>query len=102
MGASAAGGINQMGENVGQAVNTFIWVAVALCALGGVGAIGYAGKLLLKKSGDRGEDVEWSKIGIAVLGGAFLLSVTLIATLTVETLGGSSSDIGRNVGTIRR
>lgn len=70
---------------------------IFLCALGGVGAIGYMGKLLLKKGGDRGDDVEWSKIGYAALGGAVLLAVSLIAATTVETLGGSANDIGKKI-----
>lgn len=65
--------------------------------MAGVGAIGYAGKLLVKKAGDRGEDVEWSKIGYAVLGGAFFLSVSFVAFQTIETLGGSGSDMGKKI-----
>lgn len=92
--ATAANNIKDLGNSAAIAIT-------ALCMAGGIGAIGYAGKLLLKKSGDRGDDVEWSKIGYAVLGGAFLLSVGFIAMTTVETLGGSSADIGKTVTTIK-
>ena len=82
----AANRIKELGDAV-------IVTITVLCGAGGVGAIGYAGKLLMKKSGDRGDDVEWSKIGYAVLAGAFLLSVAFVAVTTVETLGGSSSNV---------
>lgn len=84
-------------DNVKSFGNTAIGAMIALCAVGGVGAVGYAGKLLLKKSGDRGDDVEWSKIGYAVLGGAFLLSIAFIATSTIETLGGDTSNVNSKV-----
>lgn len=94
---SSGGGWKQVGQNLGDVGNMFIWAIIVLCGVAGVGAIGFAGKLLLKKSGDRGDDVEWSKIGYATLAGAFFLSVTYIATLTVETMGGSQSTMGKSI-----
>ena len=91
----AAEGWLKAANNITALGNAAVIAITVLCAAGGVGAIGYAGKLLMKKAGDRGDDVEWGKIGFAVLAGAFLLSVSFIATTTVETLGGSTSEIGR-------
>lgn len=89
-------------KNVTEFGNSAVLAIVVLCAVGGAGAIGFAGKLLLKKSGERGEDVEWSKIGYATLAGAFLLSVSFVASTTIDTLGGNSaSDIGKSIGTIK-
>lgn len=70
---------------------------VGLCALGGVGAFAYAGKQLLKKSGDRGDDVEWGKIGYAVVAGVFLVAVAFVALQSVETMGGGAGDMGRTI-----
>lgn len=90
-------GWTKMMNNVGDFSMSGTTALIFLCALGGVGAIGYMGKLLLKKGGDRGDDVEWSKVGYAALGGAVLLSVSLVAATTIETMGGSASDIGKKI-----
>ena len=88
---TAAGNITQFG-------NALVTAITVLCAAGGVGAIGFAGKLLLKKSGERGDDVEWSKVGYSTLAGAFLLSVSFIAATTIDTLGGTSAtDMGKTI-----
>jgi hypothetical protein len=94
---SAATGWSNAAGNITEFGTALVTSITVLCAAGGVGAIGYAGKLLMKKSGDQGEQVEWSKIGYATLAGAFLLSVSFIASTTVETLGGTSADIGTTV-----
>lgn len=94
---TSGGGWKGVGNNLGDLGNTMIWAVIVLCGVAGVGAIGFAGKLLLKKAGDRGDDVEWSKIGYATIAGAFFLSVTYIATLTVETMGGSQNTMGKTI-----
>lgn len=91
------GGWITASNNVKSLGDSLVIAMVVLCAVGGVGAIAFAGKLLLKKAGERGEDVEMSKVGYAILGGAFLLSVSYIASTSVETLGGSSADIGKSI-----
>ena len=100
-GDASAAGWNQAATNIGDLGKTLVDSMVVLCGVGGVGAIGYAGKLLMKKSGERGEDVEWSKIGYATLAGAFLLSVSFIALNTVSTLGGDQSSIGAKINISR-
>lgn len=96
-GTAHAVGWTAAATNITEFGNALVLAIVVLCAAGGVGAIGYAGKLLLKKSGERGDDVEWSKIGYATLAGAFLLSVAFIAGTTVETLGGDKDKIGETI-----
>lgn len=98
--ANAAGWLTAA-TNISDFGTAAVKAIVILCAVGGVGAIGFAGKLLLKKAGERGDDVEWSKVGYAVLGGVFLLSISYVASTTVETLGGSSTDIGKTVNITR-
>jgi len=95
--AQSSGGWSRALNGVGDAAQVGITVLVILCALAGVGAVGYGGKLLLKKSGERGDDVEWGKIGLAVVAGAFFLSISYIAVMTVETMGGSAADIGKKI-----
>lgn len=90
------GSVNKIGE-FGQAV---INALIILCAVGGVGAFAYAGKLLLKKGGDRGDDVEWSKIGYSALAGVFLMAISWVALNSIETMGGGEGDIGKKI-TIR-
>jgi uncharacterized membrane protein YwzB len=84
-------------RNVGTLAQVAITTLIGLCALAGIGAFAYAGKLLLKKGGDRGDDVEWSKIGYATVAGVFLVAISWVALQSVETLGGSASDIGRGI-----
>lgn len=98
----AQAGWEKAATQVTSLANVVVVTITVLCAAGGIGAIGYAGKLLMKKAGDRGEDVEWSKIGYAVLAGAFLLSVSFVATTTVETLGGTKDSIGTVIKPIGR
>lgn len=74
-----------------------VTLLTGLCALAGVGAFAFAGKQLLKKGGDRGDDIEWSKIGYAVLAGVFLIAVAWVALQSVETMGGAGSDMGKAI-----
>lgn len=100
-GSAHAVGWTTAANNISDLGTAAVTAIVILCAAGGVGAIGFAGKLLLKKGGERGDDVEWSKVGYATLAGAFLLSISYIATTTVETLGGNSAEIGKSVNIAR-
>ena len=83
--------------NITTLTQGLVTAVVALCALAGVGAFAFAGKQLLKKSGDRGDDVEWAKIGYAVLAGVFLVAVAYVALQSVETMGGSAGDVGKTI-----
>jgi len=69
----------------------------AICGVAGIAAFAYAGKLLWKKGGDRGDDVEMSKVGWAMVAGVFLVAIAWVALQSVETLGGSAGDIGRTI-----
>ena len=98
--AAAGTGWEGVATRLASLANVAILAITALCAAAGVGAIGFAGKMLMKKAGDRGDDVEWSKIGYSLLAGAFLLSVSFIASTSVETLGGDSSNMGKALPTV--
>lgn len=65
----------------------------------GVGAIGWAGMEMLKKSKDRGgDDVSWSGIGLKFIAGALLVGVTVTTDTMRETvLGGSGTTSTINV-----
>lgn len=76
-------------------------IAVFMTAAGFVGGIGaflYAGKLLLDKAGQNGEQVEVTRIVWSVIGGSVLVAIGFIAMKGVETLGGSASNVGQQVG----
>lgn len=66
--------------------------------VGGIGAFLYAGKLLLDKAGQNGEQVEMTRIFWSLIGGSVLVAIGFIALKGVETLGGSSSNVGQQVG----
>lgn len=95
-GAANAGWATAVG-NVTSLTQGLVTALVGLCGLAGVGAFAFAGKQLLKKGGERGDDVEWSKIGYAVIAGVFLIAVAYVALQSVETMGGSASDMGKSI-----
>lgn len=75
------------------ALTLFVWS----CLL--VGAIAFAkGILLMKeKGGSRGEDVKMSSIMWCIGGGLGLIVIWFIIIMTVESVGGSKSDIGKQI-----
>lgn len=102
IGATSANAAWDQGvTNVTNLAQLLVIALTGLCALAGVGAFAFAGKQLLKKAGDRGDDVEWSKIGYAVLAGVFLIAIAWVALQSVETLGGGQGNIGTSI-TIQR
>jgi hypothetical protein len=70
-------------------------LVVAVFAVVGLCAEGYAGKLMWDKGGERGDDIKVSKIMFCILGGAVCLAITYFGVLTLQTAGGSAADIGR-------
>lgn len=72
-------------------------VIIAACVAGGLGTIAYGAFQMVKKGDQRGEDITWMSIGLKFAGGAFLLALGWVATMILETLGGSAGNIGRNV-----
>jgi len=69
----------------------------ALAFLIGLVAIGYGGKLLWDKGGERGEDIKMGRIIFTIVGGTILVALGFIAATTVETMGGSATQIGTEV-----
>ena len=65
--------------------------------VGGLGAVGMGLAALIKKGGDRGDDVTWVSIGYKIFGGACLMVLGWIGGTAIETLGGSRGAIGAGV-----
>lgn len=77
--------------------NIIAKLLVALFALGGLGAIGAGVFMIVKKGTDRGDDIEWSKIGYRIVGGAMALAIGYIAYSMVDAIGGNRNEIGNAV-----
>lgn len=83
-------GVAQRIGNVGKAgMEATVFVSLFL----GLVAFAYAGKKMWDKANDR-DDVKLGQIAWPMLGGAFMMALYYVATLTIETLGGSAADIG--------
>lgn len=91
--AHAQGMIN-MANNMTRFFQVATQVVIAGGVLGGLGVIGWAVSQMIKKGGDRGEDITWMSIGLKFVGGAFLLALSWVGVSVLETLGGNSSNIG--------
>lgn len=96
---TAGGGWNNMFTNLITLGRTGATAVTALAFLVGLVAIGYAGKLLWDKGGERGEDIKMGRIVFTIIGGTILVALGFVASTTVETLGGSASDIGQPIST---
>lgn len=81
---------------------TLLFKAIGLAIIGG-GVVGGLGAMavgisqMIKKGGDRGDDITWMSIGLKVFGGALLMVLGWLAGTAVQTVGGNTSDIGRNI-----
>lgn len=95
--SASAQGLITMVKNFGELGNNLIATMIILAGVGGVGSFIYAWKLLMKKSGDRGDDVEYGKIGLAVVAGVIGLCIAAVAAMSIETAGASASDIGKGI-----
>lgn len=73
--------------------------AIYLFFLVGLGAVGWAGMEMLKKSKGRGgEDTTWGSIGIKFIAGAVLVGLTATTdTMTQTFVGGSASNSVANI-----
>jgi hypothetical protein len=89
-----AGWIDGM-NNAAQLGNAGKVAAIAVFGFVGLCAIGYGGKMLWDKGGERGEDIKASRIVFTLIGGSVMMALSYIALQSVETLGGSAADIGR-------
>lgn len=80
--------------------NLFRVATIALIAGGvlvGLGVIAWGVMDMVKKGGQRGDDISWLHIGLKFIGGAFLLALSWVGTTTLETVGGNAGSIGRNI-----
>ena len=82
-------------------MNTLLQLGVGLLVtlglLGGLGMI-LGGLVSAYKKYDRGnDDVTWAKISMQVAAGGFAMALGWVGMQVVETLGGSSADIGRSI-----
>jgi hypothetical protein len=94
--AHAQGMIN-MANNMTRFFQVATQVVIAGGVLGGIGVIGWAVSQMIKKGGDRGEDITWMSIGLKFVGGAFLLALSWVGVSVLETLGGNSSNVGGRI-----
>jgi len=86
--------------NLGTLAKVGVGMVLAMFVFGGVATLGYSVTLLLKKGGDRGDDIEWKRIGYSMIAGALMLALGWVAVQTVLTLGGNAGDIG-NTGAVQ-
>ena len=93
--AFAAGWTNVLDGNIRQLGQSLIGVLIMAGVVGGIAAILYGGKLWWDKANNRtGDDVKAMSIVFSMVAGAFMLALSFVAVTTVETLGGSQSDVG--------
>ena len=93
--AFAAGWTNVLDGNIRQLGQSVIGVLIMAGVVGGIAAILYGGKLWWDKANNRtGDDVKAMSIVFSMVAGAFMLALSFVAVTTVETLGGSQSDVG--------
>ena len=94
--AVAASWTSVLQGNVTPLMEALVTILVALGVVGGLGAFLYGGKLWWDKANNRtGDDVKAMSIVYSMVGGAFLMALAFVGSTTVETLGGSASDIGK-------
>jgi len=89
-----AGWIDGM-TNAAQLGNAGKATAIAIFGFIGLCAVGFGGKLLWDKGGERGEDIKVSRIVFTLVGGAVMMALSYIGLQSIETLGGSAADMGR-------
>ena len=85
-------------QNTNTLFQAGVTVLITLGLLGGLGMV--AGGLWnwYKKGEARGgEDITWGKIGMQIAAGGLCMALAWVGSSVVETLGGSTSDIGRAI-----
>ncbi len=84
-------------QNLGTLAQAGVTLLISIGLLGGLGMI-LGGCFSAYKKYDRGnDDVSWGKIGIQIGAGGFAMALGWVGVNVVETMGGSSSDIGRQL-----
>ena len=92
-------GWERMFSNLTSLGKTGATAVTALAFLAGLVALAYGGKLLWDKGGERGEDIKLGRIVFTIVGGTVMIALGFVASQTVETLGGQTSDIGSPIST---
>lgn len=95
--AFAQGAIG-VASNLTRFMQAAVMLLVAVGVLAGLGVIVMAIMQMVKKGDQRGEDITWGSIGLKFVGGAFLLALSWVGTMVLETLGGNAGNIGRGIG----
>jgi hypothetical protein len=95
--AIAQGGVG-IASNTTRFIQALVTLLIAVGVLAGLGVILMAIMQMVKKGDQRGEDITWGSIALKFLGGAFLLALSWVGTMVLETLGGNAGNIGRSVG----
>lgn len=95
--STQAQGFQQAATNLTTLFKAASIAIIAGGVVGGLGAIGWGLSQLIKKGGDRGDDITWMSIGYKVFGGALLMVLGWVGGTAVETLGGSRGAIGAGV-----
>lgn len=84
-------------QNMNTLTQQIIGFIVLLGLLGGLGMVLGGLFSAYKKYDNRNDDVSWAKISIQMAAGGLAMALGWVGQGVVETLGGSSSDIGRSV-----
>lgn len=95
--ALAQGGVG-IASNTTRFIQALVTLMIAVGVLAGLGVIVMAIMQMIKKGDQRGEDITWGSIALKFVGGAFLLALSWVGTMVLETLGGNAGNIGRSVG----
>lgn len=97
-GAHAANGWVTTFNNAKELAQTGATAVVAVGALLGLCAYLYGGKLLWDKGqSERGDDIKASRILWIFVGGTVCMALAYFGVLTLETMGGQASDVGRDL-----
>lgn len=95
---AGAQGFIQGFQNLNQLTQIATGLVIGLGLLGGLGMVLGGLVTMWNKYNDRGsQDSSWAKIGIQITAGGFAMALGWVGLNVVETLGGSSSDIGRSI-----
>lgn len=94
--ASAQGFITGF-QNLGTLAQLGVGLLIAIGLLGGLGLVMGGLFSMYKKYDNRGDDITWGKVGVQIAAGGLMMALGWVGTNVVETLGGSSSDIGKSL-----
>lgn len=84
-------------KNLNTLAQSAIGLLILIGVLGGLGFILGACFSLYKKYDRGNDDIGWGKIGLQLAAGGLGMALSWVGVQIVETLGGSESDIGRQL-----